>query len=148
MFGNFWFLLIVIVGGYFAYRWYQGLETSAQSDFQSALLQDSARYLSPVVGLSPAQTVSGLQALLDGRSPPGELAMLQRIEYEVVKETEDRACRTMLVTLGTPDGPQTGKVHRRMSWNSLPTNIKEQFTNATSSRLVFVLLDRTPRQLV
>lgn len=148
MFGNFWVVLALLAGGYFALRWYQGLETSAQGNFQSALLEDSARYLSPIVGLNPSQTINGLQALLDGRSPQEELALLQRIEYEVVKEAEDRVCRTMLITLGTSDGPQTGKVHRRMSWSSLPSTLKEQFASGASNRLIFVLLDRTPKQLV
>ena len=42
MFGNIWVVLLVIGGGYFVYRWYQGLEPAAQLDFQTAMLQDSA----------------------------------------------------------------------------------------------------------
>lgn len=148
MFGNIWVLLLVVGGGYFVYRWYQGLEPAAQLDFQAAMLQDSARYLAPAVGLSPDATVAGLQAILDGQTPPPELAALQRIEYEVVKETADRACRTMLITTASPDGPQTAKVHRRMGWDSLPASIKDRFVVASGNSLTFLLLDRTPKQLV
>ncbi len=145
---NIWLLLLLLFGGYFAYRWYQGLESGAQLDFQTAMLQDSARYLSPVVGLSPDDTVAGLQAILAGHTPPAELAALQRIEYEIVKETADRACRTLHITMATPDGPQTGKVHRRMGWDSLPANLKERFVVASGNSLTFLLIDRTPKQLV
>jgi hypothetical protein len=148
MFGNPWILLLLIVGGFFVYRYYQNLEPAAQLDFHSGMLQDSARYLSPLVGLSPADTVAGLEAILTGQAPPSELASLQKIEYEVVKETADRACRSMLITMATPDGPQTGKVHRRMGWDSLPAKIKDKFVVASGNSLTFVLLDRAPRPLV
>ena len=48
----------------------------------------------------------------------------------------------------TPDGPATGKVHRRMGWDSLPVKIKDQFVVASGTSLTFVLLDRAPKQLV
>jgi hypothetical protein len=148
MFGNPWILLLLIVGAFFAYRYYQNLEPAAQSDFQSAMLQDSARYLGPLVGLSSDATVLGLEAILAGQAPPSELASLQKIEYEVTKEATDRACRSMLITMATPDGPQTAKVHRRMGWESLPAKVRDQFVTATGTSVTFVLLDRMPRPLV
>lgn len=147
MFGNPWFLLLVAVGVFFVYRYLQNVEPAALSDFQSSMLLDSARYLGPLVGLSPEATVTGLEAILAGQAPPGEMAALTKIEYEVTKEAADRACRSMLITMTTPDGPQTGKVHRRMGWDSLPAKIKDQF-GAAGTSMKFVLLDRAPRPLV
>jgi hypothetical protein len=148
MFGSPWVLLLLIVGGFFLYRYYQNLEPAAQGDFQASMLQDSARYLGPMVGLGQDDTVAGLEAILAGNTPPAELAVLQRIEYVVIKEAADRACRTLLITTTTPDGPATGKVHRRMGWDSLPAKIKDQFVVASGNSLTFVLLDRSPKQLV
>ena len=148
MFSNPIVLLALIGVGYMIYRTYQNQEPEAQSDFHTTMLKDAARYLGPLVGLSSDDALAGLNAVLAGQAGPSELAPLQRIDYEVVKESADRACRNLHITLMTPEGGQTGHIHRRMSWDSLPAKIKEHFIAGTGTALTFLLLDRAPRPLV
>jgi hypothetical protein len=141
---NIWLVLLLAVGGWYAYRWYQGQDAGTQRDFNNEVLHDAARLLAPYFQLSVEDTEDALKQLVSSGDCRAELAPLQKIEYEVVKESADRALRTVFVTVGTGEQASVGSAHRRMGWDSLPEKVKAQFVVHNSDRLVFPLWQRRP----
>jgi hypothetical protein len=131
------------VAVWYLYRMYQGSqEAGTQRDFNDDVLHDAARSLGPYFHLSVEDTEAALRQLLATGSSRPELGVLQKIEYEIVKETADRALRTVHVTVGSAEQPEVGHAHRRMGWDSLPEKVKAQFLLYNSDRLTFPVWHR------
>jgi hypothetical protein len=114
------------VAVYYLYRWYDNREPVSERGFTEDLVHDAARWIGPQLQMPAAEAESALRDLMTtGES--AELAALTRIDYEVVKESADRALRNVYITLGTGENGQVGLIHRRMSWDSLPEKIRDRF---------------------
>lgn len=139
----------VIVAGaaiYYLYRWYDNQEPVSEKGFAEDIVHDVAKWIGPQLQMSIDEAESALRDLMKtGES--AELSALARIDYEVVKESADRALRNVYITLETGENGQVGMIHRRMGWDSLPEKIRERFI-VGGDRQSFVFYEKTlPQQM-
>jgi hypothetical protein len=134
-------VLVLLGGGYSVFKWMKKTEKSVTNEFQQSIQYSVAHWLASKLDTSELQIRSSLEQWIDQNAQPSLLTSVIRVECEVTRGAKECLVK-ITVALEENSGVTIGEVEQKVSWESLPRDIREEFIRSGEPKQAFEVVKR------